>query len=1097
MNRVYRTVFNHALGLCQVVGEQTRRSGKAGSGAATRGLLAGALLCGALNAQAEDIGGTYQNLSLTSGADITQSQAVMVSGNTDLDTTGNIALTHAGNSFGGTVNLSGNFVALNTSTDLQIGTLFAMGNTELTSAGQLNLGDLVVFQTLTLDASSTRLSGEIAAAQTQLNSGTLHVGEGGSLTSTIDLEEGTTLQFERDDTVVYSASASGDGALVQAGAGNLALAASNTYTGGTTVSGGTLTIYNDASLGAVSGDLTLNGGALALASARSSATLQRDILLGEDGGSVSLAGNQSMTFDGRIGGTGSLTKNGAGSLIIGNPGNDYSGGTLINAGNITLSGGGSLGSGPVTLASLGAGLGSGRLYVESDSSLGDLDITLNGGSSDLMVYGSGGNATLLNAGGGSRVIFSGSDADAGEAVVSNQNGSVYFQDGASGGVAQIGNVAGSGESAIVNVTDASLGNATLVNQGSGTNVIAFAGSSDASSATLINGANGQVVIYGDETGTALSIGSLSGAGAVVGYGGYDFSSGQSLLVPVSLTLGALGRDDVIDGDISGDLDLTKTGSGTLVLNGHSATLSTRVEAGTLSIGGAGSSGAVLAGDVSVYDSGTLGGIGTLNGNLEIGDGGTLAPGNSIGTLSVNGDVNFASGSTYQVEANAAGAADQLLVDGQVSIDDGAVVSVLAEDGAWAANTRYSILSASEGVSGAFDSVSSNLAFLNAALSYDDDGVQLSLTRNDIEFASVARTFNQASTATALGSMALDSSLPTLVTALSEDGARAAYDSLSGEIHASARSALFDDSRYLREAIGQRLRAAQGDMPEAGMLHADADSGLGVWLQGYGSWGHSEGDSNVAGLDQDHRGSLLGLDLPLNEHWRLGAAAGYASTSLDASARSSSAHIDSHSLTLYAGGQWDALRLRLGAAHAWNDVASRRNVDVGSLSEREKADYDVGSTQFFGELGYALQAGAYQLEPFAALAHVQLDGDAFRERGGDAALQGSSQRQSLSYSTLGVHASSALAELAGVPLDLQASLGWQHAFGDTTPDSRLAFAGSQRFSVDGVPAARNIARAELGVQAQLSRATRLGLAYAGGFGDGYRDNGLKLSLDVSF
>ena len=63
-------------------------------------------------------------------------------------------------------------------------------------------------------------------------------------------------------------------------------------------------------------------------------------------------------------------------------------------------------------------------------------------------------------------------------------------------------------------------------------------------------------------------------------------------------------------------------------------------------------------------------------------------------------------------------------------------------------TRYTILTAAGGVTGAFADVTSNLAFLDPSLSYDADNVYLRLARNDISFADIGETANQIAVAAA-------------------------------------------------------------------------------------------------------------------------------------------------------------------------------------------------------------------------------------------------------------------------------------------------------------------------------------------------------------
>ncbi|MEK1906993.1 MAG: autotransporter domain-containing protein, partial [Pseudomonas sp.] len=590
-------------------------------------------------------------------------------------------------------------------------------------------------------------------------------------------------------------------------------------------------------------------------------------------------------------------------------------------------------------------------------------------------------------------------------------------------------------------------------------------------------------------GTSVSVGGLNSLDALSGSGALTLAAGSTLQV------GTGGTSGVYDGSISGAGRLTKVGTGKQVLNGNSTIDGgTTVAGGSLIIGGAAGSSASLASDVDVTQGATLGGHGTIIGDISLANGATLSPGNSIGSLKVDGDISFASGSTLLIEANPDGSFDRVVASGAVALG-GADLSVLAGTGTWAPSTQYRIIEAGS-LTGTFANVSSNLAFLTPQLTYTSNGVTLNLERNDTAFASVAQTYNQRAVAGALDA-ADAGGLYDAVAVLSADQARLAYDSLSGEIHASTRGALFDDSRYVRDAIGARLRSAQGQAPSEGVLHVDADSGMTFWTQGYGSWGGSDGNHNVADLDHNSQGVLLGIDMPLNDTWRAGLTAGYGNSDLDADARNSSAKVDSTSLTAYLGGQWDALHLRAGVSHAWSDVDSSRHVQVGSLDEHLKADYDASTTQVFGELGYAVQAGELMLEPFVGLAHVEVDSDGFSEQGGSTALSGDSEKEQATYSSLGLRASTPLAVVAGVPLSVQSSVAWQHVLDEPTDNSRLTLAGYDSFTVKGVPVAQDTALAQFGISAKLAPQASLDLGYSGQIGDGYSDHGVRLGLNIAF
>ena len=249
-------------------------------------------------------------------------------------------------------------------------------------------------------------------------------------------------------------------------------------------------------------------------------------------------------------------------------------------------------------------------------------------------------------------------------------------------------------------------------------------------------------------------------------------------------------------------DWTLTGAGTF-------TTSATVQSGRLRVGGT-----LTSPTVTVDAPGTLGGTGTVVGNVV--NNGTLAPGNSIGTLAITGNYTQASGSTYEVEIDASPAADRVNVSGTATIQAGTTVSVIAAPGVYTAGMRYTILNALGGVSGTYSSLTDNSAFLDFLLAYDANNVYLDIIRASVSFVSVARTQNEIATAGAIeaagGGAVFEAILP-----LSAGAARNAFDQLSGVIHASLKSALIDESkprarRRRRTAAPVRRRRACPTLP---------------------------------------------------------------------------------------------------------------------------------------------------------------------------------------------------------------------------------------------------------------------------------------------
>ncbi len=202
--------------------------------------------------------------------------------------------------------------------------------------------------------------GTVSVQGTQSFAGLQFVADGYRLNGpgTLDTRAaGSELRVLGGATAVIDTVISGAGGVNKTQGGTLVLNGANTYAGGTTVSAGVLSVSNDANLGAAGTDVTLNGGALRIASAAYQGT-GRNLMLGAAGGALDLSND--FALQGAVSGGGAFNKTGAGVLTLASDSSAYTGAATVSAGGLTLTESARLG-GSLHVASGATLAGSGTL----------------------------------------------------------------------------------------------------------------------------------------------------------------------------------------------------------------------------------------------------------------------------------------------------------------------------------------------------------------------------------------------------------------------------------------------------------------------------------------------------------------------------------------------------------------------------------------------------------------------------------------------------------------------------------------------------------------------------------------------------------------
>ncbi len=429
------------------------------------------------------------------------------------------------------------------------------------------------------------------------------------------------------------------------------------------------------------------------------------------------------------------------------------------------------------------------------------------------------------------------------------------------------------------------------------------------------------------------------------------------------------------GAISGLGQVVQAGSGQTILTGASTYSGpTTVAAGLLTVNGS------ITSSVLVGAGGALGGSGTV-GPTTILAGATLAPGNSVGTLTVNGNLVLSAASLYMVEVQG-NTADRTNAGGTATVAGTVGVSYLGGRLA----RSYTIISAAAGRTGTFDALVTNLpAFVTASLAYTPTDVELHL-KSDIRRRITGLTQNQAAVAAALDG-AFDrggalfhlfglaaSQIPAALDMLSGEGVSGTQETAFGAA-GMFNSIMMDQGAFWRnrETVdvsgvtlgGEPLsyapaKKSKADHPAFKAMPTKAPPidwpRWRAWLTGFDDSAKLAGEAGIGSADLSYNtgGLAGGLDYQFAPDLLAGFAIGGSSSNFAVRDRITSGHLEGAHFGGYAVKTWGALYAAGALSFSTYRNDTTRNI-VG-IGPAETATGSFGSNLLSGRV----EAGAKQV-----------------------------------------------------------------------------------------------------------------------------------------
>ena len=525
-------------------------------------------------------------------------------------------------------------------------------------------------------------------------------------------------------------------------------------------------------------------------------------------------------------------------------------------------------------------------------------------------------------------------------------------------------------------------------------------------------------------------------------------------------------------------------------------------------------GTVEANVIYNWNTGIIRGDGYLSGDVR--NFGTLSPGNSIGTLNIDGDLTMDPNGTLEVEIDNSGNSDLLSVTGDVEIQGGTVKAISTDT--IIGSRQYTIVEANS-VSGTFDTLDSALLdiiglFPHATLGYGSDFVLLQIMAMRFDDPNIPMTDNQRALGRVLQKIADGggNGITTALQGLQTAGqVRGAYNQLSGQTRPQLAPITTADTSRFMGTVSERLHHISRSNPfgfNSGPMYAMAgpstignmyasDAGTssrnfalgngtnnfsnqlwGFWGRGYGLFGDRDSESGVPGYQYTVYGTSFGLDYQFADKSIFGVTAGYSKSDVDYALSGSSGKISGSHFGIYGSTNSNDWHFDSILMYSYFQYSTDRLISL--MGQNVEGDFDGKGVSGYLEARYDLQnLDSWLLQPLASFQFSYLDIEDYKETGGTSSLVFDNQSYQSYQGSLGMKVTKELFdEDEGPNAQVQLRGRWIHEFGDenSSVDARFVTNPGIAFKVADADISRDSAVLGAGLYTQYDNQTRLAFDY---------------------